>query len=164
MIVVGRVVFGRDRRLLSQLLDAARVHQRLLASEPAHSVRHALLGTGCRARRDFAPPDPATGRLEDFPVDDQDDCEWHVKSGACGEYLVRHVLTDEAFLLVVDTLQESGVSPAEQRRQRDDQSDGPDEKDHDSYALAVAVVNVIHLSHGPVSRVCMQSTWFIGPL
>ncbi len=57
----------------------------------------------------YSPP----GRLEDFPINDQNDGQRDVECGASGENLIGNILTDETSLLDVDSIQEFGVFPTE---------------------------------------------------
>ena len=97
--------------------------------------------------------DPPTGRLEDLPVDDQDDGQRHVEGGARGENLIGNVLADHATLFDVDPFQELCVFPAEERRQRQGQCHGPHQEDHRADPLSVPVVDVVHVRHCPVPEI-----------
>jgi hypothetical protein len=74
----------------------------------------------------FAYPPP--GRLEDLPINDENDGQRDVECGASGKDLIGNVLTDEAALLDVDSVQEFGVFPTEQRRNGYNQRNSPDEE------------------------------------
>ena len=71
---------------------------------------------------------PPPGRLEDLPINDQNDSQRDVKCGASGKDLIGNILTDETSLLDVDSVQEFGVFPTKQRRNRHNQRNSPDEE------------------------------------
>ena len=59
----------------------------------------------------FAYPPP--GRLEDLPINDENDGQRDVECGASGKDLIGDILTDEASLLDVDSVEKFGVFPPE---------------------------------------------------
>jgi len=94
--------------------------------------------------------DPPASRLEDLPIQAQDNEKRHVKRGARCEDLVGDILARQTPLLFVDSMQVVGIFPAELRRQRNHQGHSPYQKDHCADAGRVAGVDIVHLGHSPV--------------
>lgn len=98
-------------------------------------------------------PDSFPRGLEYLPVEDEDDKERDVEGGAGGEDLIGDVLADETALLQRDAVQVVGVLPAELRRQGHDERHAPNQHDHGEYPPLVARVDIVDVSHGPVSEI-----------
>ena len=120
------VAAGPGRRFV--FLDVFRLFRRRSALEPAaHFILAAFFALSLvHLLLVVALPDPPPGRLEDLPVDDEDDGQRDVERGASGKDLIRDVLADEAALLDVDSVQEFRVLPAEKWCDGHDQRNRPD--------------------------------------
>lgn len=97
-------------------------------------------------------PYPFPGRKEYSPVEEQYHQQWDVETGRGGEYLIAHVLRNDALQILVDSGFPFRIFPPKQRCYRDQHGQGPDHDDHVAYPSGRSLVGVVDVRYGPVSE------------
>lgn len=127
--------------------------------------------------------DAFAGRLIDFPVQRQDDHQWHVKCATGGKYLEKamamwlinksvhgrdrwsahliwNILRDHA-LLLLDTLQIVWILPTELWCQGHNHRRRPNAKDHHKDTIAGPRVDVIYIGDRPVTAKKIKNIYIL---